>query len=72
MVGSTDSGIADEGKISSETKTLLELGNFVESRGQHTSITQLGFSFLLQEANAQVWNLLIVYLENALQVPKDY
>ena len=68
MVGSTDSGIADEGKISSGTKTLLELGRFVESKGQRTSITQLGFSFLLQEANTQVWNLLIVYLKNAPQV----
>lgn len=68
MVGSTDSGIADEGRISSGTKTLLELGRFVESKGQRTSITQLGFSFLLQEANTQVWNLLIVYLKNAPQV----
>ncbi|EPS36518.1 hypothetical protein H072_9939 [Dactylellina haptotyla CBS 200.50] len=31
-------------------------------------ITQVGFSFLLQEANSQVWTLLLLYLDMAEQV----
>ncbi|KAK6543252.1 RNA polymerase II transcription factor B 52 kDa subunit, variant 2 [Orbilia ellipsospora] len=34
-------------------------------------ITQLGFSFLLQEANAQVWTLLLLYLDMAEQLRMD-
>src|SRR5436305_8424504 len=32
------------------------------------AITQLGFSFLLQDVNAQVWTLLLQYLDMAEQV----
>jgi transcription initiation factor TFIIH subunit 4 len=49
--------------ISSGTASLLEQGKFVSARGNHRSITQAGFTFLLQEVNAQVWTLLVVYLE---------
>jgi len=42
----------------------LEIGEFV-TRARTAEITQAGFEFLLQEVNAQVWSLLIVYLDNA-------
>lgn len=62
MVGSTTVGVEGQSHISDATKSLLELGNFVDKRGR---ITQTGFTFLLQEVNAQVWSLLIVYLNRA-------
>jgi transcription initiation factor TFIIH subunit 4 len=49
-------------------KQLLEAGKLVtKSRGPHSGsgITQAGFSFLLQEVNAQVWTLLLLWIENA-------
>ncbi|KAF2457971.1 RNA pol II transcription initiation subunit [Lineolata rhizophorae] len=74
MVGST--GVYGTGgtgeRVSSGTRTLLQLGNFVELRGGgRAMITQAGFTFLLQEVNAQVWSLLIVYLENAPSLKMD-
>lgn len=50
-------------------KQLLEAGKLV-TRGKHHGggITQAGFSFLLQEVNAQVWTLLLLWIENAEQV----
>lgn len=48
--------------LSKGTQQLLQMGNFVQISRQGTRITQEGFTFLLQEANAQVWTLLIVYL----------
>jgi transcription initiation factor TFIIH subunit 4 len=50
-------------------KHLLETGDLV-TRGRHTGggITQAGFSFLLQEVNAQVWTLLILWVKNAEKV----
>ncbi|OJD39850.1 tfiih and nucleotide excision repair factor 3 complexes subunit [Diplodia corticola] len=71
MVGSTGSMLGGGSEISPASKTLLDLGHFIESRGGRTSITQAGFSFLLQEVNAQVWSLLIVYLENAHKLKMD-
>jgi len=44
---------------------LLQLGHLVEVKGQRAVITQGGFDFLLKEVNAQVWSLLIVYLEES-------
>ncbi|KAL9076233.1 MAG: hypothetical protein Q9157_003743 [Trypethelium eluteriae] len=67
MVGSAGAGLAGKGDISPGTKKLLELGQFVVMRKGGAAITQAGFTFLLQEVNAQVWSLLIVYLENAEQ-----
>ncbi|CAN8098379.1 unnamed protein product [Discula destructiva] len=47
-------------------KELLLVGRLVERRpGGSISITQAGFTFLLQEANAQVWTLLLQWLEAA-------
>ncbi|SPO07353.1 related to transcription/repair factor TFIIH subunit [Cephalotrichum gorgonifer] len=47
-------------------KELLLAGRLVERRGGNATgigITQAGFTFLLQEANAQVWTLLLLWLE---------
>ncbi|KAF2403271.1 putative TFIIH and nucleotide excision repair factor 3 complexes subunit [Trichodelitschia bisporula] len=66
MVGSTGKGLGQADIISTGTKSLLEVGQFVTIRNERATITKEGFTFLLQEANAQVWSLLIVYLENAL------
>ncbi|KAF2138474.1 uncharacterized protein K452DRAFT_311414 [Aplosporella prunicola CBS 121167] len=74
MVGSTGAtaGVGGGGNaISPGTKTLLEVGNFVEARGSRAAITKQGFTFLLQEVNAQVWSLLIVYLSHASQLKMD-
>lgn len=69
MVGSTGAGLRGEVDISHGTKTLLEIGHFVEVKpGRPVAITQTGFTFLLQETNAQVWSLLIVYLGHAPKV----
>jgi transcription initiation factor TFIIH subunit 4 len=48
---------------------LLEAGKLVTT-GRHSGrgITQAGFSFLLQEVNAQVWTLLLLWIENADKV----
>jgi len=47
-------------------KELLLSGGLVQRRQGHgidLSITQAGFAFLLQEANAQVWTLLLLWME---------
>jgi transcription initiation factor TFIIH subunit 4 len=65
MVGSTGAGMGSaEGKISQGTKWLLSSGSFVSLKHDRATITKNGFTFLLQESNAQVWSLLIIYLEN--------
>ncbi|KAI9764695.1 MAG: RNA polymerase II transcription factor B 52 kDa subunit [Geoglossum simile] len=53
-------------------KKLLEIGGLVQMKGRHAAITQAGFSFLLQEVNAQVWTLLLFYLDNAEAVSLSY
>ena len=63
VVGSAQAGLGGEVDISAGTKQLLQKGEFVAVRGRTALITQDGFSFLLQEINAQIWTLLIVYLE---------
>jgi len=66
MVGSTGMDMYVEGvKLSGGVKKLLELGGLVEVKGRRVEITQDGFAFILQEVNAQVWTILILYLENA-------
>lgn len=64
MVASTgtSAGIRIGYEIAQGTKALLRSGGFIKNSG---SITQTGFTFLLQEVNAQVWSLLVVYLSNA-------
>lgn len=49
-------------------KQLLEAGRMVTRTRYASGITQAGFSFLLQEVNAQVWTLLLLWIENAEQV----
>lgn len=50
---------------SAGVKTILEWGKLVASRGRNVEITKDGFAFILQEVNAQVWSILILYLQNA-------
>ncbi|KAI9846792.1 MAG: RNA polymerase II transcription factor B 52 kDa subunit [Sclerophora amabilis] len=72
MVGSTGVGMQGGGEGPSQGVTkLLELGGLVEVKSRKAEITQAGFSFLLQEVNAQVWTLLIFYLENAESLNMD-
>lgn len=66
-VGEGSSGYAsgDKSGPRSSVKDLLVAGRLVERHGSGISITQAGFTFLLQEANAQVWTLLLQWLEAA-------
>ena len=68
VVGSANTGLGGEVDISAGTKQLLQRGEFVALRGRTALITQAGFTFLLQEINAQIWTLLIVYLETSSSV----
>ncbi|KAF2997606.1 RNA polymerase II transcription factor B 52 kDa subunit [Curvularia kusanoi] len=64
MVG----GAADinvQSNIGAGTKKLLHAGELVKTIHGQPRITKEGFTFVLQETNAQVWNLLIVYLKMA-------
>ena len=63
MVGTTGIGPTSQSNISEGTKQVLEQGNFVTRQRNSATITKDGFTFLLQEANTQIWSLLIVYLE---------
>jgi transcription initiation factor TFIIH subunit 4 len=45
------------------TKKLLHAGDLVRTVHGSPRITKEGFSFVLQDTNAQVWNLLIIYLK---------
>lgn len=69
MVGSTmNGGIAASGaKLGPGVAHLLKLGGLVDGKAT-VEITQDGFAFLLQEVNAQVWTILILYLQNAESV----
>lgn len=72
--GSTNFGLPQGAQISEGTKELLKMGpekQYVEPRGGRIVITKDGFEFLLQEANAQVWSLLIKYLDNAPNLGMD-
>ena len=69
MVGSTGMGITGNGvEPSGGVKTILQWGNLVVTRGRAVEITKDGFAFILQEVNAQVWTILILYLQNAPEV----
>ncbi|KAL8381597.1 hypothetical protein RB595_005739 [Gaeumannomyces hyphopodioides] len=50
-------------KLQDTVKELLVAGGLVERRGGSISISKTGFTFLLQESNAQVWTLLLQWLE---------
>ena len=66
MVGSTV-GLATASALGQDvnagTKDLLKAGDFVKVAHGRVSITRAGFTFVLQETNAQVWSLLIEYLK---------
>ena len=69
MVSGTGIDLLDEGvKLSHGVKALLQFGELVVARGKKVEITQAGFAFILQEVNAQVWTLLVYYLDNAEKV----
>ena len=74
VVGSvaSASALGGEEEISAGTKQLLQKGEFVTVKGKTAHITEKGFSFLLQEINAQIWTLLIVYLEVSGEVRSRY
>lgn len=61
-------GGGSAGGPKASVKDLLLAGRLVERRHDTkggVGITQAGFTFLLQEANAQVWTLLLLWLEAA-------
>lgn len=71
VVGSANAGLGSSVDISAGTKQLLQKGGFVAVRNRTPMITQSGFTFLLQEINAQIWTLLIVYLEVSSSLHMD-
>jgi transcription initiation factor TFIIH subunit 4 len=73
MVGTTGSEAAvsrDMARATPSMKTLLSSGGFVVVKGERVNITKEGFTFLLQETHAQVWSLLIVYLNKGEEVSR--
>lgn len=51
-------------QVGTGTVKLLHAGELVKNvHGRSPRITKDGFSFVLQETNAQVWSLLIIYLK---------
>ena len=69
MVNSTGTAIQDNSvQLSKSVQKLLLLGGLVDRSGRNVTLTKQGFAFILQEVNAQVWSLLILYLENAESV----
>ncbi|KAL3427744.1 RNA polymerase II transcription factor B subunit 2 [Phlyctema vagabunda] len=73
VVNTASEGMRKEGQggPTSGVKQLLEAGNLVARGRNGTGITQAGFSFLLQEVNAQVWTLLLLWIENAEKMNMD-
>lgn len=63
IVNTVNPGSADVGGPKSSVKNLLVAGQLVRRQGSAVGITQAGFTFLLQESNAQVWTLLLLWLE---------
>ena len=68
IVGSAGPGASNALPITARTRELLKAGNLVETKGRTDTITAAGFTFLLQEVNAQVWDLLVIYLDQADKV----
>ncbi|KAL8630371.1 hypothetical protein Q9189_003931 [Teloschistes chrysophthalmus] len=72
MVGSAAVVLGNQGaRLSPSVKHLLQYGGLVEVKGVSVGITQEGFAFVLQEVNAQVWTVLILYLDSAEQLSMD-
>jgi transcription initiation factor TFIIH subunit 4 len=72
--GWADGGGGGGDGVSGPNKSVREIlvaGRLVDRRPSGSiGITQAGFTFLLQEANAQVWTLLLLWLE-AMDATKD-
>ncbi|KAI5291501.1 RNA polymerase II transcription factor B 52 kDa subunit [Ascosphaera aggregata] len=66
MVGTNVLGAQHSGSISLSrgVKSLLQACHLVEVRDRRVEITKEGFAFVLQDINTQVWNILILYVEN--------
>ena len=58
----------ERAEVGPGTKKLLHTGDLVRTVHGSPRITKDGFSFVLQETNAQVWSLLIVYLKMTNEV----
>jgi transcription initiation factor TFIIH subunit 4 len=72
VVNSVADGMRSEGRgPTSAVKDLLEAGKLVTKGRSAAGITKDGFSFLLQEVNAQVWTLLLLWIENAEKMQMD-
>lgn len=73
VVNSVGQNHQEAGDGPAETvKHLLQRGNLV-NKGKLSAggITQAGFSFLLQEVNAQVWTLLLLWIDNSESMGLD-
>ncbi|KAI1003744.1 General transcription and DNA repair factor IIH subunit [Podosphaera aphanis] len=73
VVNSVGQSHANTSQGPSETvKQLLQNGNLV-TKGKFSGggITKAGFTFLLQEVNAQVWTLLLLWIENSESMNLD-
>lgn len=73
IVGSSTKTNVAQAELGNSAKALLRHADFVRGTDRYVSITAKGFDFLLQEINAQVWSLLIEYInlaEEALNMSK--
>lgn len=70
MVGSAEgvSVAAQVASVSEGVKKLLRDGGLVAGKSKAPTITQEGFAFVLQDVNAQVWTILLLYLDAAALV----
>lgn len=66
VVNSVADGSIQGAQVSDDVRHLLAVGKLVDTRHRSgIGITQAGFTFLLQEVNAQVWTLLLLWIEDA-------
>ena len=71
MVGSAGQGASAEAQAAAVTegvRKLLRDGGLIAGKSKTPTITQEGFAFVLQDVNAQVWTVLLLYLDNAALV----
>lgn len=71
MVGNPWKPTGSKGVELSEAVTnLLAFGELItiQSKGRKAQITQKGFAFLLQDVNAQIWEILMLYLNRSADV----
>lgn len=67
MVGSAEgvSVASQVASVSEGVRKLLRDGGLVTGKSKAPTITQEGFAFILQDVNAQVWTILLLYLDAA-------